>query len=152
MYGSPLRLRRQSHLPRFLARVREFSFLSVLACVHISLSKALDSTPSLKHWRAARQLKAKWPQAVQVKQTVDVALMNDDIGKIAEARVLAARAYLTIKQNLIFGVGVVHVLGITAAILRYIGPVEAAMLHLGPDVLVFLNSVRLLRAKLSCPP
>jgi hypothetical protein len=25
------------------------------------------------------------------------------------------------------------------------------MLHLGPDVLVFLNSVRLLRAKLSCP-
>jgi hypothetical protein len=41
MYGSPLRLRRQSHLPRFLARVREFSFLSVLACVHILLSKAL---------------------------------------------------------------------------------------------------------------
>ncbi|MGB8072394.1 MAG: hypothetical protein WCF55_06010, partial [Pseudolabrys sp.] len=30
----------------------------------------MNSTPSLKHWRAARQLKAKWPQAVQVKQTV----------------------------------------------------------------------------------
>jgi Zn2+/Cd2+-exporting ATPase len=85
-------------------------------------------------------------------EAADVALMNDDIGKIAEARVLAARAYLTIKQNLILGVGVVHLLGITAAILRYIGPVEAAMLHLGPDVLVFLNSVRLLRAKLSRPP
>ncbi|MGA7330390.1 MAG: hypothetical protein WBX77_01540 [Pseudolabrys sp.] len=28
-------------MPRFLARVREFSFLSVLACVHILLSKAL---------------------------------------------------------------------------------------------------------------
>jgi P-type E1-E2 ATPase len=82
-------------------------------------------------------------------EAADVALMNDDIGKVAEARVLAARAYRTIKQNLIVGVGVVHLLGITAAILRYIGPVEAAMLHLGPDVLVFLNSVRLLRAKLT---
>ena len=36
-------------------------------------------------------------------EAADVALMNDDIGKVAEARVLAARAYRTIKQNLIVG-------------------------------------------------
>jgi len=81
-------------------------------------------------------------------EAADVALMTDDINKIADARAIAARAYRTIKENLIVGVGVVHVLGITAALLRYIGPIEAAVLHLGPDILVFLNSVKLLRVKL----
>jgi heavy metal translocating P-type ATPase len=78
----------------------------------------------------------------------DVALMTDDIGKVVEARAIAARAYRTIKENLIFGVGVVHVLGITAALLRLIGPIEAAVIHLGPDVLVFVNSVKLLRVRI----
>lgn len=81
-------------------------------------------------------------------EAADIALMTDDIEKIADARAIARRAYLTIQQNLFVGVGVVHVLGITAALLRLIGPVQAAIIHLGPDVLVFLNSVRLLRMKL----
>jgi len=81
-------------------------------------------------------------------EAADVALMTDDIGKIADARAIARRAYRTIQQNLFVGVGVVHVLGITAALLRLIGPVEAAVIHLGPDILVFLNSVRVLRMKL----
>ncbi len=81
-------------------------------------------------------------------EAADVALMTDDIGKIADARAIAQRAYRTIRQNLYVGVGVVHLLGITAALLRLIGPVEAAIIHLGPDLLVFLNSVRLLRMRL----
>src|SRR5215210_128161 len=81
-------------------------------------------------------------------EAADVALMTDDLGKIVEARVIAARAYRTIKENLIFGVGVVHVLGITAALLGFIGPIQAAVIHLGPDILVFLNSVKLLRIRL----
>ena len=40
-----------------------------------------------------------------------------------------------------------HVLGITAASLAGF-PIEAAVLHLGPDVLVFLNSVKLLRVRI----
>jgi len=81
-------------------------------------------------------------------EAADVALMTDDIGRIADARAIARRAYRTIQQNLFVGVGVVHVLGITAALLKLIGPVEAAVIHLGPDILVFLNSVRVLRMKL----
>jgi len=81
-------------------------------------------------------------------EAADVALMTDDLGKIVEARAIAARAYRTIKENLLVGVGVVHVLGIVAALLRIIGPVQAAMIHLGPDILVFLNSVKLLRVRL----
>ncbi len=81
-------------------------------------------------------------------EAADVALMTDDIGRIADARAIARRAYRTIQQNLFVGVGVVHVLGIAAALLKLIGPVEAAVIHLGPDILVFLNSVRVLRMRL----
>ncbi|MEP7344044.1 MAG: cation-translocating P-type ATPase [Gemmatimonadaceae bacterium] len=81
-------------------------------------------------------------------EAADIALMTDDLGKIVEARAIAARAYRTIQENLIVGVGVVHMLGITAALLRWIGPVQAAMIHLGPDILVFLNSVKLLRVRI----
>ncbi|MDP1892220.1 MAG: heavy metal translocating P-type ATPase, partial [Gemmatimonadaceae bacterium] len=84
-------------------------------------------------------------------EAADVALMTDDIGKIADARAIARRAYRTIQQNLFVGVGVVHVLGIVAALLKLIGPIEAAIIHLGPDILVFLNSVRLLRMRFDEP-
>ena len=81
-------------------------------------------------------------------EAADIALMTDDVGKIFEARAIAARAYRTIRENLIVGVGVVHVAGIAAALLHLIGPVQAAMIHLGPDILVFVNSVKLLRVRI----
>ncbi len=81
-------------------------------------------------------------------EAADVALMTDVISKITEARAIARRAYRTIQENLFVGVGVVHVLGITAALLRLIGPIEAAIIHLGPDILVFLNSVKLLTVRI----
>ena len=82
-------------------------------------------------------------------EAADIALMTDDLDKIVFARAVARRAYRTIKENLIVGVGVVHVLGIVAALLKLIGPVEAAAIHLGPDLLVFFNSVKLTRIRLS---
>jgi P-type E1-E2 ATPase len=81
-------------------------------------------------------------------EAADIALMTDDLGKIAAARAIARRAYRTVQENLFVGVGVVHVLGITAALLGWIGPIEAAIIHLGPDVLVFINSVKLLRVRI----
>ena len=75
--------------------------------------------------------------------------MTDDLAKISEARAIAGRAYRTIQENLFVGVGVVHVLGITAALLRLIGPIEAAVIHLGPDILVFLNSIKLLSVRIA---
>jgi len=81
-------------------------------------------------------------------EAADVALMTDDLSRIADARAIARRAYRTIQENLFVGVGVVHVLGIVAALMKWIGPVQAAIIHLGPDVLVFLNSVKLLRVRI----
>jgi heavy metal translocating P-type ATPase len=81
-------------------------------------------------------------------EAADIALMTDDLSKIVLARALARRAYRTIQENIFVGVGVVHVLGITAALLGWIGPIQAAMIHLGPDILVFINSIKLVRVRL----
>jgi Cd2+/Zn2+-exporting ATPase len=81
-------------------------------------------------------------------EAADIALMTDDLGKIAAARAIARRAYRTVQENLFVGVGVVHVLGITAALLGWIGPIQAAIIHLGPDILVFVNSVKLLNVRI----
>ena len=81
-------------------------------------------------------------------EAADIALMTDDLGKIAGARAIARRAYRTVQENLFVGVGVVHVLGITAALLGWIGPIQAAIIHLGPDILVFVNSVKLLKVRI----
>ena len=81
-------------------------------------------------------------------EAADIALMTDDLSKIAAARAIARRAYRTVQENLFVGVGVVHVLGITAALLSWIGPIQAAIIHLGPDILVFVNSVKLLKVRI----
>ena len=81
-------------------------------------------------------------------EAADIVLMTDDLSKIVSARSIARRAYRTIQENLFVGVGVVHVLGITAALMGWIGPIEAAILHLGPDILVFLNSAKLLHVRI----
>ncbi len=83
-------------------------------------------------------------------EAADIALMTDDLAKIVTARAIARRAYRTIQENLF--VGVVHLCGISAALLGWIGPIQAAVLHLGPDVLVFLNSVKLLRVRIEEAP
>ena len=81
-------------------------------------------------------------------EAADIVLMTDDLSKIVGARAIARRAYRTIQENLFVGVGVVHVLGITAALLGWIGPIQAALIHLGPDILVFVNSAKLLRVRI----
>lgn len=81
-------------------------------------------------------------------EAADIVLMTDDLSKIVSARAIARRAYRTIQENLLVGVGVVHVLGITAALLGWIGPIQAALIHLGPDILVFVNSAKLLRVRI----
>lgn len=85
-------------------------------------------------------------------EAADIALMTDDLSKIVGVRAIARRAYRTIQENLFVGVGVVHVLGITAALLGWIGPIQAALIHLGPDILVFLNSTKLLTVRIKTGP
>jgi heavy metal translocating P-type ATPase len=82
-------------------------------------------------------------------EAADIVLMQDRLDKIARARAISKRAFKTIKENIIVGVGVVHITGIILVLLRIIGPVEAAAIHLVPDTLVFINSIKLLRVKIN---
>jgi heavy metal translocating P-type ATPase len=81
-------------------------------------------------------------------EAADIVLMQDKLEKIALARAISKRAYRTIRENIFVGVGVVHVIGITLVLLKIIGPIEAAAIHLLPDTLVFINSIKLLRVKI----
>ncbi len=81
-------------------------------------------------------------------EAADIVLMQDKLEKIARARAISKRAFRTIKENIIVGVGVVHITGIILVLLRILGPVQAAAIHLLPDTLVFINSIKLLRIKI----
>jgi Cd2+/Zn2+-exporting ATPase len=81
-------------------------------------------------------------------EAADIVLMQDKLEKIARARVISKRAFRTIKENIFVGVGVVHVIGITLVLFKVIGPIQAAAIHLLPDTLVFINSIKLLRIKI----
>lgn len=81
-------------------------------------------------------------------EAADIVLMQDKLEKIARVRAISKRAFRTIRENIFVGVGVVHVIGITLVLLKILGPVEAAAIHLLPDTLVFINSIKLLRVKI----
>lgn len=81
-------------------------------------------------------------------EAADIVLVEDKLEKIARSKAISKKAFRTIKENIIGGVGVVHVVGITLVLMGVLGPVQAAIIHLLPDTLVFLNSIKLLRVKI----
>ncbi|OXS59839.1 heavy metal translocating P-type ATPase [Cohnella sp. CIP 111063] len=76
-------------------------------------------------------------------ETADVVLMNDDIGRIADAIVLGKRARTIIKQNMTFALSVI-VLLIAANFAQGIALPLGVVGHEGSTILVILNGLRLL--------
>ncbi|MEW6117933.1 MAG: cation-translocating P-type ATPase [Nitrospirota bacterium] len=73
-----------------------------------------------------------------------VALMRDEWKQIPEAVRIGRNTFKVIKQNLTLGI-LFNVVGISLASVGILSPAMAAVAHVMPDVLVFLNSSRLLR-------
>lgn len=79
-------------------------------------------------------------------ETADLVLMNDDIGKIAEAIVLGKRTKAVIKQNIVFAMTVIILL-IATNFIQGIGLPLGVVGHEGSTILVILNGLRLLRER-----
>ncbi len=77
-------------------------------------------------------------------ETADVALMNDDLGKVAEAIHVGRRALNMIRANIAFAIGV-KVLFLTLAVSGYSSLWLAIFADTGVTMLVIANSLRLLR-------
>jgi Cu+-exporting ATPase len=74
----------------------------------------------------------------------DIALMRDEWEQVPEAVRIGRNTLKVIKQNLAAGI-LFNIIGITLASTGILSPAAAAMAHVMPDVLVFLNSSRLLK-------
>jgi len=77
-------------------------------------------------------------------EAAHVALMQDDWRVVPEAIRIGRRAFRTIKQNLWFTAGY-NLVGMALAATGWLPPIGAAAAQSLPDVMVMLNSSRLLR-------
>jgi Cu+-exporting ATPase len=79
-------------------------------------------------------------------EAAHVALMQDDWRVVPEAIQIGRRAFRTIKQNLWF-TAAYNLVGILLAATGWLPPIAAAAAQSLPDVVVMLNSSRLLRSR-----
>jgi P-type E1-E2 ATPase len=77
-------------------------------------------------------------------QAADVALLSEDMGRLADAHRLARHAATIIRQNLVFAMGAMAIL-VTGGLLFELPLPLAVIGHEGGTVLVVLNGLRLLR-------
>ncbi|MDD5688362.1 MAG: cation-translocating P-type ATPase [Elusimicrobia bacterium] len=77
-------------------------------------------------------------------ESSDIALMNDDLSRIPEVILLGRRTFQTIKQNITLGI-IFNVVGMGLAAAGILSPTGAAIAHVLPDFIVFLNSAKLFK-------
>ena len=77
-------------------------------------------------------------------ETADIALMDDDLKKVAEAIALGRSVLSTVKQNILVFAVSFNALGVLLAGTGVIHPVGAAVLHNIGSIAVVLNSARLI--------
>lgn len=81
-------------------------------------------------------------------EAADIVLVTNDLQKIVFIYVLAQRIFTIIYQNLIIGFLLIHGLGIALTFLGYVDPFKAALFHAVSDILILLNSVRLINFRI----
>lgn len=80
-------------------------------------------------------------------EAADIVLVTNDLEKIVFVYRLSQQIFRTIYQNLIVGFLFIHGLGIVLTFLGYVDPFKAALFHAVSDIVILLNSVRLINYK-----
>jgi len=78
-------------------------------------------------------------------ETADIALLSDDLSKLPHLITLSHKAMTTIRQNVLFAVGVL-VFAVVLTIFGILTPVSGALLHELSSIPVIANSARLIKA------
>lgn len=74
----------------------------------------------------------------------DIVLMDNDLQKIIFVRKLSQKVFHLIKQNIIWGFAMVHIVGMILTFWGIISPIQAALSHAVTDILILINSARLI--------
>ena len=77
------------------------------------------------------------------KESADVVLIGNDLGKLVETLRIARKTRGIIWQNF-YGTLVIDALGMVLAAMGYLNPLLAAFIHVGSELAFLLNSARLL--------
>lgn len=80
-------------------------------------------------------------------EAADIVLMTNELEKLVFVRKLSQRIMRVIMQNLIIGFLLFHSLGIILTLLGYVTPIQAAAYHGLSDIIILLNSARLINFK-----
>lgn len=81
-------------------------------------------------------------------EAADIVLMTNDLYKIVFVHALSKKIFVVIKQNLLIGFGLVHVLGALFTLFGFIDPLKAALLHAVSDLGILMNSISLINFKI----
>lgn len=75
----------------------------------------------------------------------DIVLMSNDLSSLVFIHALSKKVMRLIKQNIFFGFALIHVIGISLALMGLVSPIQAALFHAVSDLLILLNSARLIK-------
>ncbi|MEM3587821.1 MAG: cation-translocating P-type ATPase [Candidatus Jordarchaeaceae archaeon] len=76
-------------------------------------------------------------------EAADIILMADEISKIPEIIHTSKKTIRTIKQNIVIGI-LFNIVGVSLAAFGFLTPIMAAIAHFLPDLIVSLNSFKLI--------
>lgn len=81
-------------------------------------------------------------------EAADIVLITNDLYHVVFVHALSKKIFSVIRQNLLFGFALIHGTGIFFAFLGFVDPLKAALFHGVSDVVILLNSARLINFKM----
>lgn len=81
-------------------------------------------------------------------EAADIVLMTNELKNIYFVRKLSQQVFRVIKQNLLIGFLILHILGLILTLMHLVDPIQAAFFHAISDVLILLNAGRLMSFRL----